>query len=132
MYRWSNRSCQRLKGVHPVLISISTLYLYVLAEIDATVIEGVRLFDEQRKKVEQGLSETMNSKHLVQSDGFAHAVDLGVLIDGEIPWERTDFGKPDNPWKIQADGMKKAANMLNVNITCGIDWGWDGPHFQLD
>jgi peptidoglycan L-alanyl-D-glutamate endopeptidase CwlK len=123
-YKWSDRSLQRLNGVHPELVAVITLALYAFSDDDITVNCGMRTKSEQREMVERGASQTMNSMHLVQDDGFAHAVDLIPL---PVDWE--DWAK----FERMADAVKKAASMLNIDITWGGDWQMkDGPHFQLE
>ena len=130
-HRWGKRSIQRMKYVHPNLIAVATLALRVFMVDDCTVIEGARTEAQQRINVEKKVSKTMNSTHLIQKDGFSHAIDLGPLIDSKIPWDDNNFKHPQNPWVQQANAMKKAAALLGVDIVCGVDWGWDGPHYEL-
>lgn len=73
-----------LQGVHPDLVA----FLRKLVEHwDFTVLNGRRTEEQQKDYVHgtnftgvnpehQILSQTMNSKHLPQADGFAHAVDV--------------------------------------------------------
>jgi peptidoglycan L-alanyl-D-glutamate endopeptidase CwlK len=44
--------------------------------MDFSVAEGIRTEDRQKELVASGKSKTMNSKHLRQSTGYGHAVDL--------------------------------------------------------
>ena len=44
--------------------------------MDFGVRDGVRSLEQQKRLVSRGMSKTMRSKHLVQHDGYAHAVDL--------------------------------------------------------
>ena len=53
------------------------------------IIVSLRTRAEQEAKVSAGESQTLNSKHLVQADGFAHAVD--VVCDG-IEWNAEQPG----------------------------------------
>jgi peptidoglycan L-alanyl-D-glutamate endopeptidase CwlK len=60
----------------------------------------------------------MNSKHLT-----GKAVDLYPLaVDGMIN---------ANGYAALVRLMKEAAKELGVQITCGYDWGWDKPHYEL-
>ena len=74
MSSFSAKSLERLDGVHPVLQDLC--FRIVTSHHDCTVIYGTRTITEQQKLVQAGLSKTMNSKHLIQPDGFSHAVDL--------------------------------------------------------
>ena len=124
MYKFSKRSEQSLQGVHPDLVAVIRRAL-ALTEVDFMVTEGVRSLERQRQLYTKKASQTMNSMHLPQSDGFAHAVDLAAWV-GEVRWD----------WPLYhriADAVKAAARELNVPIEWGGDWKSfkDGPHFQL-
>ncbi|MBU3825214.1 MAG: M15 family metallopeptidase [Candidatus Oceanisphaera merdipullorum] len=124
MYKFSKRSEQNLQGVHPDLVAVIRRAL-ALTEVDFMVTEGVRTLERQRLLYAKKASQTMNSMHLPQSDGFAHAVDLAAWV-GEVRWD----------WPLYhriADAVKAAARELNVPIEWGGDWKnfKDGPHFQL-
>lgn len=127
MFTLSSKSLDRLKGVHPELVEVVKRAIEI-TPIDFMVIEGVRSVEQQKQNVAKGVSKTMNSKHLVQSDGYSHAVDLGPLVGKQIPWD--DFSK----FKQVSEAMKKAASELGVRITWGGDWKTlvDGPHYQIE
>lgn len=123
----SNRSLDRLKGVHPRLVEVVKRAIQ-LTSIDFMVIEGIRSLEQQKHNVASGASQTMKSRHLIQDDGYGHAVDLAPLVGKEIPWK--DFSK----FKEVSEAMKKAASELGVRITWGGDWKTlvDGPHYQIE
>ncbi|WP_287814546.1 M15 family metallopeptidase [Achromobacter sp.] len=125
-FNLSARSLQRLDGVHPRLVEIVKLAIQ-RTTVDFTVVEGVRTAERQRELVAQGASQTQNSLHLKQQDGFGHAVDLAPLVGGAIPW---------NDWeqfRRLADVVKACAAGLGTPVEWGGDWKSfrDGPHFQL-
>lgn len=119
--RFSQRSLDSLKGVHPDLIRVIANALQT-SPLDFTVIEGRRTRDRQRELVAKGASKTMNSRHL-----HGMAVDLmPVVPKGEDPWD----------WKfydVLGPAVKSAAEMEGVPVTWGGDWASfrDGPHFEL-
>lgn len=127
-YKFSKRSLNNLVDVHPDLIACVVLSLYVFTDIDFSVTEGLRTLERQKKLYAEGKSKTMNSRHLVQSDGFSHAVDLAPWVNGTIPWN--DW----NAFERIANAMKRSAKYLGIEITWGGDWKSfkDGPHFQLE
>lgn len=43
--------------------------------------------EEQKALVASGASQTLNSMHRPQADGFGHAVDLVPYINGKLRWE---------------------------------------------
>lgn len=128
MYKLSNRSMNALKDVHPDLIAVVNRALEI-SPVDFTVVEGLRTIEKQRENVAKGVSQTMNSKHLLQKDGFGHAVDLYPYYDGKVQVQA--------PWSKFADianAMKAAALVLGFKITWGGDWKSlkDGPHYQIE
>jgi len=115
------RSIARLKGVHEDLVKVVERAIQITS-VDFTVLEGLRDPMRQRKLVEAGASQTMNSRHLT-----GHAVDLGAWVDEEVRWDWPLYHKI-------AQAMKAAAAEMNVPIVWGGDWRTfkDGPHFELD
>ena len=125
---FSKRSLKNLQNVHPDLVKVVTAALQ-LSAVDFAVVEGVRDLETQRKYVAKGVSKTMHSRHLLQPDGYGHAIDLYPYYDGSVQVEA-----PTSEWRKVAAAMKKAACDLGVSITWGGDWknGWDKPHIQLE
>jgi peptidoglycan L-alanyl-D-glutamate endopeptidase CwlK len=125
-YRFSKRSYRNLQNVRPELVAVATLALDHLGRTggpDFVVTDGARNLDEQRKLVEEGKSQTMNSRHLT-----GHAIDVAAFTpDYEVTWEA-------EPYERIADAMKRAADQLGVNIVWGGSWESfvDMPHFELD
>ncbi len=85
-YRLGKGSLRNLEGVHPDLVWIVN-YAIGITDQDFTVTDGVRTVWEQRENVRAGVSQTMNSRHLIQPDGWAHAVDLVPWVNGKARWE---------------------------------------------
>ena len=85
-FKLSNRSLRKLEGVHPLLVDTVKEAIKV-SLVDFGVIYGVRDLAEQKRLYEAGRSQTMKSKHLIQEDGYSHAVDL-MAFDGKNPsWD---------------------------------------------
>lgn len=82
--KFSKKSLERLEGVHPYLVD---LCFKVLQHWDCTVIYGRRSVAEQQRLFQEGLSQTMNSWHLEQPDGYVYAVDLAPY---PIDWNDTN------------------------------------------
>ncbi len=119
-FRLSQKSLDRLSGVHPDLVAIVKRAIEI-TEVDFEVLEGVRSKARQEQLFKQKATKTMNSRHLT-----GHAVDLGAYVGGSVRW--------DWPLYYQiADAMKAAAEELDVPLTWGGDWKTfpDGPHFEL-
>lgn len=122
----SQRSLLRLAGVHPRLVAVVKLAI-LRTPVDFTVVEGLRTAERQRELVAKGASQTQNSLHLRQPDGYGRAVDLAPLVDGAIPWEEWHY------FADLADVVKSCAAELSVPVEWGGDWKTlkDGPHFQI-
>jgi peptidoglycan L-alanyl-D-glutamate endopeptidase CwlK len=78
-------SRSRLAGVHPDLVAAVERAIALTTQ-DFTVMQGLRSMEAQKRCVAGGVSRTLNSKHLVQADGFGHAVDLVPWIEGKAQW----------------------------------------------
>lgn len=119
MFKLSQRSIDRLNGVHPDLVSVVKLAIE-RSDVDFMVTEGLRSKERQKELVAAGASKTMNSRHIT-----GHAVDLAAYVN-EIRWDWPLYEKI-------AKAMKQAAYELNIKIEWGGDWKSfkDGPHFQI-
>ena len=121
-FQLSERSINRLIGVHPDLVKVVKRAIEI-SEYDFMVVEGLRTTETQKKYVAEGKSKTTNSYHLT-----GHAVDLAPLENGTIDW-----GNKKGQFDAVAKAMKQAAKELNVEIEYGGDWKSfvDKPHFQI-
>lgn len=126
MFKLSKKSLGNLEGVHPDLVKVVKRALEI-SRVDFGVSQGVRTQSMQEELYRAGKSTTMNSRHLRQSDGYSHAVDLFVLVGGKPNWQHKHFR-----WAIQA--MMTAAIELDVQIKAGGLWRdfIDSPHFELN
>ena len=127
-FKLSGRSLGKLEGVHPVLVDTVKRAIEV-SSVDFGVIYGVRSLAEQKRLYEAKRSQTMKSKHLVQEDGYSHAVDL-MAYDGSDPsWDIVMYDDI-------ADAMKQAAIETGAKICWGAAWQiddiakWDGTMEQ--
>lgn len=109
--RFSKRSLDKLKGVHPDLVKVFEIAIKITKQ-DFSITQGVRTLTEQRKLVAQKKSQTLNSKHLVQQDGYGHAVDV---VPYPVDWELEKF------YPI-AEAVKKAAEELGIKVRWGGAW----------
>lgn len=121
------RSEKNLIGVHPDLISIIKSAADITA-LDFIVTEGVRTMKRQKELVAKGASQTLKSRHIPEcnSSGMSCAVDLAVLVSGQVRWDWPLYEK-------LSVSIKLAANVLNIPLEWGGDWKSfkDGPHYQL-
>lgn len=132
----SRRSRRKLDKVHPDLVRIVERAAEI-SEVQFEVTEGLRTLERQEALVRAGLSRTMNSKHLLQSDGYVHAFDVMATgdLDGDGDVDKQDSGQAWS-WvhyvKI-AKAIEQAADELDIRIAWGGHWAKlrDGCHFQL-
>lgn len=113
-YSLGNASRAELKGVHPDLVRVVERAIQITKQ-DFSVHDGLRTEAEQRQYVKTGVSQTMNSMHRPQADGFGHAVDLVPFINGKMRWEWPAI------YPIAA-AVWQAAKELNVQIRWGGAW----------
>lgn len=111
MAKFSKKSKEKMKGVHPDLVKVLELAITYTKQ-DFSITEGVRTKQQQTIYVQTGKSQTMNSKHLVQKDGYSHAVDV---VPFPVSWDLEKF-------YVIADAIEKAAEQLNVKIRWGGAW----------
>jgi peptidoglycan L-alanyl-D-glutamate endopeptidase CwlK len=139
MYKFSQRSLDRLEAVHPRLVSVVHKVME-LQVMDFSVVEGVRTYERQKELVDRGVSKTMNSKHLIQDDEYGHAVDLYPY---PINMKKVNEGDAREiaRFGVLSGLVQAVAKQEGVKIINGMDWDGDGetldhtffdaPHFQI-
>lgn len=113
-FRFGAASLKELVGVHPRLVTFAQRVL-ILSPDDFSVHDGLRTEAEQREYVRTGVSQTMESLHRKQPDGYGHAVDLVPVINGVKRWEWP-------PLHRIAAAASQAATELNLGIRWGGAW----------
>jgi len=108
-FKLGQKSLKELKGVHADLLAVVNRAIELSVQ-DFTVHDGKRTLEEQKKYVAQGVSKTLDSRHL-----SGHAVDLVPFINGKLRWEWEPI------YKI-ADAVRTAAKELNIPIRWGGAW----------
>ena len=146
-FSFSNTSLTRLQTCHPDIQKVIHRAMEITT-MNFMVLEGERTKEQayinwgKGRTVEQlaakgipakyaqpklskvtWLSDPLNSKHIKQKDGYAHAIDV---VPSPINWENiTEFEKLG---KI----VKQAAKDVGVKIEWGGDWSKpDYPHVQI-
>ena len=109
MPHFGKRSKQRLKGIHPKLVSVLNELVKIM---DVTVIEGIRSEERQLELLEKGATKVKYSKHM---DG--KAVDLAPY---PIDWKDRDR------FHYMGGMIRGIAKQLNVSVRWGGDWDSDG------
>jgi len=124
MFKLSQRSLNKLDGVHPDLVAVVKRAIE-LTDVDFGVTYGVRTVEEQEKLVASGRSQTMKSKHLIQDTGYSHAVDLVAYDGSDVVWEI-------NVYDNICDAMARAADELEVPVKWGAAWSEGDIRFYED
>lgn len=122
----SQRSKRNLSKVHPDLVTVINTAIFS-SPYDFTVICGTRTQEEQRALFygNPKRSWTMKSKHLIQEDGYAHAVDLAVLTGGYDHQDLSELSAIN-------DHIQEVAAQYGVTIKWGGHWKKvDGYHFEI-
>ena len=119
-FKFSQRSENNLRGVHPDLVKVVRLALE-LSPVDFGITEGLRTVERQKQLVAEGKSQTMNSRHI-----SGHAVDVFAYPTPAGSWD----------WQYYqqiSQAFKQAGKNLGIPVEWGGDWKTlkDGPHFQL-
>jgi len=130
-FRFSERSIEKFEGVHPKLVQVAVEAL-TMSPYDFGIVQGVRTKEEQERLYAQGrttagniVTWTLDSKHLPQSDGYGHAIDIAVYIKGKLSWD-------EHYYDAVAPYFKDAAKRIGVKLIWGGDWKRkDRPHYEI-
>jgi peptidoglycan L-alanyl-D-glutamate endopeptidase CwlK len=137
MYKFSQRSLDTLKGIHPKLVEVMQRAIKD-SPIDFTVTNGVRTTAQQQALYAQGRTKPgaivtnadgikNKSNHQPKADGFGYAVDIFPYYNGSVQVN------DDKGLRIIATHIKAVAKKLGYVIEWGGDWKsiTDYPHFEL-
>jgi peptidoglycan L-alanyl-D-glutamate endopeptidase CwlK len=120
-YKFSQRSLDRMKGVHGDLVKVM-LEAIKESPYDFGITEGVRTPQRQQELYAAGKSRTLNSRHL---KGLA--VDIAIFVDGKLTWEFKYYEEV-------AKHVLKVCAEMGIPVVWGGAWrGFvDAVHFELD
>lgn len=139
MAKFSKRSLDALKGVHPDLVRVMHEAIKA-TPVDFTITDGVRTQAQQAALYRKGRTDKSSgivtqadgvvkkSNHQIKADGYGHAVDLYPFVNGGL-----DFNDKGGHLRVIAAHIKATATCLGVRVEWGGDWkgAWDKPHFEL-
>jgi len=104
------------------LVDFAHLIIFINQQHDmyCTAGELLRTEYQQAQYVKDGLSKTMDSKHLHKLAG-----DLNIFYKGLPIWtyEKTLIATVLAPVRDKWNG-------LHEDNDCGLNWGWDSGHFE--
>lgn len=136
MYKFGRASEERLSGVLPGLVTVVRRALVISHDSggpDFSVVYGVRTAEQQAELFAAGSSHTLKSAHMIQPDGYGHAVDLVPYFGrGVSPYPSYKY---DTPAEIRkklrafehiARAMFEAADEHDLPLQWGNDWDVDG------
>lgn len=123
MPKFSTKSLERLRGVHPDLIAVMQ---EAIRYTDFTITEGLRTKERQKELYDGGFSKTLDSKHLT-----GEALDIA-------PWP-VDYKNLEAFHFLAGVVTAVATRLYNEGtITRKLKWGghWksfkDMPHWELE
>jgi peptidoglycan L-alanyl-D-glutamate endopeptidase CwlK len=123
MPKFGLKSEGNLTQVHPHLVQV---FRRVIEFFDHSILGGVRSVEQQRKNVAAGLSQTMNSMHLPQSDGLSHAIDAAPYPQHWDDELNTKSRRVYTPWEAQlfyfAGVVVGYGHAMGVKIRYGGDF----------
>lgn len=115
MFKLSERSLQRLQGVHCDLLAVVHFAIEIsTVDFGIPADGGVRTAARQRQLQKAGASQTLNSRHLT-----GHAFDIYAYVDGAASWQR------EHVIAVHL-AITEAARQLHVPLRWGGDWNGDG------
>ena len=135
MPSFGTKSEEKLLSLHPKLAEVART---VIQCMDYKIIHTVRTLEEQKHLFETGQSQILLSKHLIQPDGFSHAIDAAPFY----AWKRPQIDWKDTKSFYFLAGMfMQAAYLLGVKLRYGGDWNmnndlndqkfFDLGHFEI-
>jgi peptidoglycan L-alanyl-D-glutamate endopeptidase CwlK len=135
MATFGTESESKLKTLHPKLVLVMRSAIEVM---DFKIIYTDRSVELQNELVNSGLSQKLNSKHIIQADGFSHAVDIAPFY----AWKRPQIDWKDTKAFYYLAGIVMGhAYELGVQLRYGGDWNhnndlndqsfFDLSHFEL-
>lgn len=122
LYRWLSKSHKNsekmtLREKQSVFLkNVAKLILWAFENgYELTGGELLRTEYQQQYYVENGMSKTMNSRHIQKL-----AIDLHLFIEGTYQIDKEAYKPLAKYWKS-----------LHPKNVAGYDWGWDANHFEM-
>ena len=146
-YQFGERSLKNLEKVHPTFVKILKDALSSpKCPWDVTITDGARTLAQQREIYAQGRtkpgaivtwSKPENSKHLIQADGYGHAVDFIVCGYSDFSGNYKKFTSSKDIYKRTrlkefAKHVIETARQQGYKVEWGGNWEVDdSPHLQF-
>lgn len=105
----NTRDILKLRGTNPILQRI-ILRALAISAVDFVILQGLRQDAQQWKLVQEGKSQTLNSRHLT-----GDAVDLAAKVDKRLNWDPVFY-------PVIAKAVAEAAAEAKQEIRWGGCW----------
>lgn len=131
-FKFGSTSEAMLAQIHPDMVRVCRRALQISPYDFGINRSSVRSIEEQRKFVDEGKSQTMNSRHIVVSpEDFSMAVDINVYVNGK--YINGDTAAEVGYYRKVNQAFVTAAIEEGVQIELGCLWRTfvDGPHIEL-
>lgn len=143
MYKLSNRSLDRLKGVHPALVDLLT-FAIKSSPYDFGIPQygGLRTEKDQKELYAKGRTDfsthqrpvtyvdgvNKKSNHQAKNDGYGYAFDIYIYIH-----ESKSASWDVNKLSLVANHLIDIARLKGINLEWGGNWSRfkDYPHFEM-
>jgi peptidoglycan LD-endopeptidase CwlK len=131
-FKLGPKSIANMAHLHPAMAKLAHAAI-AISPIDWGFTEPLcRTLAQQKEKVRLGYSKTLKSNHLIQADGYGHAVDCVPWINGHFTWGGTGLGWPividgDKifPFAVIANAWRTVAVQQGVPLVWGCVWDRD-------
>lgn len=136
-YRYGERSTRVLSEVH-FNLDLLAREMLAMDVVDIAAICGRRGEAAQERAYAKGYSGARwpSSKHNVEAPDLSDAIDLVPIVNGIIPWKKTDENGDPTPnyeyWYIMGGMAMAVIKKLSLNIRWGYYFKFkDLPHFEI-
>jgi len=142
-HQFSSKSVERMKGVHPDLITIFTEAIKN-SPIDFGIPEsgGVRTQGEQNILFQKGVSKCdgfndISNHQIPAGDSYGLALDFYAYINGRASWNKVHLAMVASCIITTAKRLNKEGK-IDIELTWGAEFGsdnfhgWDMPHIQIN
>jgi len=131
MAKFSKVSEERKKGLHPDIVKVLDEAI-INPPHDFGISQGVRTKEQQEELFAQGrtkpgkiVTRTLKSNHMVQEDGYGHAFDVVIYINGKVTWDEKYYDE-------LARHILQVAKKNGIALKWGGQWAKpDKPHYEL-
>jgi len=130
-FRYGKKSSAKLEAGHPALVKLA-MRVIEITPYDIAILRVMTTPELQQALVDSGASQSMDSYHLPQHDGKAHALDYGVLVGGK--YINGDTKEEMGYYRKVNQAFVTAAIELDIQIELGGLWRdfVDAGHIQLN